>query len=446
MSTSFRSALACALCLFAPLAFGQSTDGYHAIQVFPVVVDTASFTQRFTFRNPYSDDVGSRVVAVGITYYPAMGTAQATPMACNTLNLTGGASHTFASLREICPALPLGSNFGMLVARSVPGPAVATSDLAFAGFSRVSNPLGAGFNVEAFAASNFTSATSVVDGVRRLAATPGSPTFQTNCFVGNIGEITPSGTPVPTSVEVRVFDAANVQVGTTRTVALLPGQVERLLDVFQEVGAPAQDFPDARVSFTKVGSESPGLLSFCTVQDNTSFNADFRIGKQELFSNFMVGSQDQQRYRDIVASGDLKLPGTAALRTFGIPNAITAPSGDSSNDHLFQFQHPDVVSCEVRNPATNARALASYGLEMRLLAFRGGVWVPIAGGNDATGFDELFLGDKIENGAGANAFYLLEVEGNGQISSADRPYKLRCRSGSGHGIGHLVRTGGPVLF
>ena len=39
--------LACA----APVA-AQSTDGYHSLQVFPVVVDTASFAQQFNFTTP----------------------------------------------------------------------------------------------------------------------------------------------------------------------------------------------------------------------------------------------------------------------------------------------------------------------------------------------------------------------------------------------------------
>ncbi len=42
-------------------AVAQSTDGYHAIQVFPIVLDSASFAQRFHFRATASGDVRARL-------------------------------------------------------------------------------------------------------------------------------------------------------------------------------------------------------------------------------------------------------------------------------------------------------------------------------------------------------------------------------------------------
>jgi hypothetical protein len=406
--------------------------------VFPVAVDSASFTQRFTLHNPYSNAVGYKGQAVQFTYYPADGTSQAVPLACNTTGLIGGRSYTFFNLREICNGLPQGSQFGVLVMESV-----VTSDgssLAFAGFSRVSNPQGAGFNVEAYPAHTFTSATSVVDGLRRSMATANAPAFQTNCFIGNMGEFTPAANPVETSVIVTAFDFQGYQVGAATQFALAPGRFVRLLDVFSAVGAPAGNYYDARVEFSKVGAQSPGLITFCTVQDNTSFNADFRIGKQALRSAQSVGSMDNLRLRETRANGDLMLPGTA------VPRLFTIPAGASSNDHLISFAHPDRIGCEIINPATNARALPEYGLELRLLTYRDGAWEALGGGNDVVGFDYLFLGDRTEIGNGSDVTYLLEVESNGQNAGADRPYTLHCKSGSGHGIGHLVRTGGPSLF
>ena len=49
-------ALALMLAGSAQMALAQSTDGYHAVQVFPIVVDSASFAQRFHFRSTYPWD------------------------------------------------------------------------------------------------------------------------------------------------------------------------------------------------------------------------------------------------------------------------------------------------------------------------------------------------------------------------------------------------------
>jgi hypothetical protein len=432
------AALALAALLAAPVAGAQSTDGYHNLLVFPVAVDTASFTQRFTVHNPYSHTAGYRGQAIHFTYYPADGTSQSGPLDCNTTGLIGGRSYTFSRLKELCNGLPAGSQFGVLVMDSV-----ITSDgssLAFAGFSRVANPQGGGFNVEAYPAHTFTSATSIVDGVRRSASTASAPEFQTNCFIGNMGEFTKSASPVQTDVIVTAFDFQGYQVGSATSYSLAPGRFVRLLDVFAAVGAPAGDYYDARVEFSKVGAQSPGLITFCTVQDNTSFNADFRIGKQARWGTQGFGSMDQMRQRETRAASDLVLPGTEGPRAFSIA------AGDSSNDHLLNFAHPDRVGCEIIDPATNARALPQYGLELRLLARRNGAWEMLAGGNGVTGFDNVFLGDRVEIGDGADAPYLLEVESSGQNTSVERPYTLHCKSGSGHGIGQLVRTGGPPLF
>ena len=72
-----------------------------------------------------------------------------------------------------------------------------TSNLPYAGFSRVSNPQGNGFTVEAFAASEFTSADGVINGLRRSAATPSAPAFQTNCFLANLNQLEPDGPALP---------------------------------------------------------------------------------------------------------------------------------------------------------------------------------------------------------------------------------------------------------
>ena len=409
-------------CLVAALACGrasaQTTDGYHSIQVFPVVVDTASFAQRFSFRNP-------NATSVNITpkYFPASGTT-ATAITCPDIVIAAGKTATLASLRTICPALPAGSQFGFLYTSET-----TANNLPYAGFSRVANPQGNGFAVEAFPAHTFTSADAVVNGIRRLAAANGQPAFQTNCFVGNLNDVTPAATPVSTPIHFTLYDSATNVIGGG-DLSLTPGHVTRISDVFATGLAPAGDWNDAQVKFEELGPDEPAILAFCTVQDNTSFGADFRVAKQELgaggqaFLGDVVGGQDNHVARNTLTSVD------SVGRTF------TVATGANVNTHMVYFRHPDYVQCEIVDPNTNARALTGYGLEIRMLDQDGLV---VAGGNNITGFPEVYLGDKTDRNGGSNTRYRIEVEDSGVNTGALRAYKLHCQSGSGHTLGDLIK-------
>ncbi len=410
-------------CLVAALACGrasaQTTDGYHSIQIFPVVVDTASFAQRFSFRNPNPSPV-----TITPKYFPANGTT-ATILTCPDIVIAAGKTATVTSLRTMCPALPTGSQFGFLYTSET-----TANNLPYAGFSRVANPQGNGFAVEAFPAHTFTSADSVVNGIRRLAAAAGQPTFQTNCFVGNLNDVTPAGSPVSTPIHYTLYDSAGNTIGTGGDLSLVPGQVVRLLDVFATGGAPAGDFNDASVKFEELGPDEPALMAFCTVQDNTSFGADFRVAKQELgaggqaFPGDVIGSQDNHVTRNTLTTVD------------SVGRSFTIAAGANVNTHMVYFRHPDYVQCEIIDPGTNVRALAAYGLEIRMLDQDGLV---VAGGNNITGFPEIYLGDKTDRNGGSNTRYRIEVEDSGVNSAASRSYKLHCQSGSGHTLGDLIK-------
>ncbi len=408
-------------------AMAQSTDGYHAIQVFPVAVDSAAFAQRFTFRNPDPDNA----IGLAVQYLPGVGTSQATAIVCPAVAIPANSQAVFTSLREMCPSLAAGSQFGIVYVNENN----ATRKRPFAAFSRVSNPAGIGFSVEAFPAHTFTSADSVVTGIRRIAAAGGQPAFQTNCFIGKMNNVNVSvGTPSDVLVSVR--DSAGALLGSTTTFSVLPGQLMRLLDVFAAVGATAGNYDNARVTFEESGSGEPGILSFCTVQDNTSFGADFRIAKQERgFSQISLtqtpAAQDEHVLRDSTIANDMVMGGLPTGRPFTIASGTTG-----ANTHVVYFRHPDYVQCEIIDPNTNVRALPAYGLEMRILGPDGSVF---AGGNDSTGFNSIYLGDKYQRNNGANTRYTIEVETNGQNNAVARPYKLHCVSGSGHTDGDILR-------
>jgi hypothetical protein len=413
-------------------ALAQTTDGYHSIQVFPVVVDTGAFTQRFTFRNP---DTNTTITVIP-TYVPGEGTSQAGMLGCPSFTVAAASSRTFGSLRDICPALAAGSQFGYLYLRED-----NTEAQPFAAFSRVSNPAGQGFTVEAFPANTFTSADQSISGLRRLAASGGAPAYQTNCFLGNLHDVTPEVPAEVTRVNYSIIAADGSTIASS-FIDLAPGKLVRMLDVFATAGAPAGNYDGARIKFVEAGQfNEPALMSFCTVQDNTSFGADFRIGKQERSDATEFGSwaaQDDHVNRHTTVRRDMRLPGETEGRVFSIP-----AGGLSSNTHVFYFRHPDEVGCDIADAVTHETVPASYGLELRLIGPDGSSVV--AGGDGVVSFHDVYLGDKAERNSGASGRYTLEVETDTESASA-RPYALHCHTGSGHTLSDMIRTGGPDRF
>ena len=428
MSSLKYLALASGLALFALAgaapATAQTTDGFHAIQVFPIAVDSAAFTQRFTFKNPDA----TKAAEITVSFFPAA----ATPVACPNFTIPANGQKVFASLRAVCPAIPAGSQYGYLYTYTAPGAAGSANvgeNRLFSGYSRVSNPQGNGFSVEGFPAHTFTSADTIVTGLRRLAAAGASPAFQTNCFIANLHELT-AATSVGSTITYKLYDSAAVQIGTG-SFNLMPGKMVRLLDVFAAAGAPAGDYNDASIVFGETGMGEPGLMSFCTVQDNSSFGADFRIGKQLRGYGTQyagVAQQDDHVVRDASVGFDIKVSGDTNARAFSIA------SGTLMNTHVVYFRHPDWVQCEIVD-ANGARIASTYGLDMRL---RDQYLNTLAGGPGVQGFGRIYLGDKTERNNGTNARYTIEV-GSSTPTTAARSYRLHCQSGSGHTLGDIIR-------
>lgn len=421
------AALSLLLGIVGHSAVAQTTDGYHTIQVFPLVVDTASFTQRFQFRNPNAE-----AISIATRYFPANGTAQAAPLDCNAINVPAGQMAIILSLRTLCPGLnPVGSHFGFLYTRE----ASTTKNLPYTGFSRVANPQGLGFTVETFPPHTFTSADSAVIGIRRLAATLTTPAYQSNCFVGNLNDVN-SIAQTNLRIHYTIYNDQSTAIAEG-DINLLPGKMLRMLDVFAFAGltdlSAAGNYNDAQIKFEEfadVPTDEPGMMAFCTVQDNTTVGSDFRIAKQELgaggfaFPGDMIGAQDNHVARETLVNSD------ALQRPF------TILAGDNSNTHVIYFRHPDYFQCEIIDPATGVRAVTGYGLEMIMRDQDG---VNMVGGNDITGWSRIYLGDKTERNGGSNSRYTIEVQDAERNSALTRPYTLHCQSGSGHTLGDLVR-------
>lgn len=425
-----RWVLALGICLgTVGTACAQSNDGYHRIQIIPVAVDTTSFTQRFVFWPALPEDT-----SVSVRYYPADGTTQASPIDCPAFVIPGSKAtqllypgKVFASLREICPALAAGSQFGFIYLANT-GP----KNQPFSGYSRVSNQQGIGFSVEAFPAHVFNSSPAVVQGLRRRAASGGSPAFQSNCFLATLGDTQAPFSTATSDIHFGLLAVNGSELGGGHLL-LPPGRIVRLLDVFSSLGAPAGDYDNVSFRY-HVDSGNAATMAFCTVQDNSSFGADFRIAKPDQDGTCLDecedwGFGDSHYARDTRAGADRLIIGDAQRRAFSIP-----AGANHQNTHILRFRNPDWISCELINPATQTRALPAYGLEMRLVN-SGSV---LAGGNNVTGFDNFYLGDKPDQG-GTNKAYHIQVESSETNEASARPYILHCQSGSGNTRGDTVR-------
>jgi hypothetical protein len=169
----------------------------------------------------------------------------------------------------------VGSNhFGYLVVQDAATEAIN----AFFVYSRTQNPQAIGFSIEGFPAGSLTGQSQRVKGLKRSA---GPVPYQSNCFVASFEK--------PVDYIIRLRDSGGGVIGTVpqapaTSLHLEPHQLIRYLDIFAAAGVVG-DISNVSAQINAVNPTSPGnrdhplFASFCTVQDNVSFGADFRIGK-----------------------------------------------------------------------------------------------------------------------------------------------------------------------
>jgi Chaperone of endosialidase len=257
---TIRLSIAGAMVLIGVVGTGateaQTTAGTSATIVVPVIAQTASFGSEVTAYNP-----NAGTITVNVAFYDANNTSSPGPKTCAALSLPAGQSAQFSAAGQC--ALPAGSNFGLLVLAELSG------TQRFYGYARTQTPSGVGFSTEGFPIENFNDQLQHATGLRRQSAAPG---YQTNCFVGTLGDAV--------SYELRLFNGVtNVQIGSTLAGSLSAYQQLRYLDVFAQAGAAAGDYSNVRAEFTNLTGATKKLIGFCTVQENVSLAADFRIAK-----------------------------------------------------------------------------------------------------------------------------------------------------------------------
>ncbi len=411
-----------ALCC-AATSHGQTTGAAGSVIVFPNVASTASFNSEVNIQNRNNVDV-----TLDVLFYESLNSTTKGLHTCSQFPVPAGESLSF-TLAAQC-SLDTATHFGMLIVRNHD---LANQTEVFYGYARTQTPQAVGFSVEGFPIGNFSGAVSYVQGLKRSST---GPTYQSNCYIGALGE--------RIDFKVTLFDGAD---GTESAPlgsfsgALLPFVSFRFLDVFTALGAPAGDHTNVRARYeitalNSVTNGVPAYVGFCTVQESNTFSADFRIAK----------SQDAQDFRQKrkICYGQTSTCGTLVSS----PTTVTADT--DLNIHELYIAQPDFVKCDLVGDAPTLSQL-----QMRLREpgnyLTAPVFVPAApydsapftgGGAGANSF-YIYTGEHSEWNGGSTDRWYIDVEGRDGTSGA-LAYGITCTSGNGISIPYVRTVTGRV--
>ena len=387
-------------------AGAQSTAAAGSVVVIPVVAQTASYTTEVTVQNP-----NAAPITLNVAYSDAVGTFAPGPATCIPLSVPALATVPF-TLSAQCTLDPTKSHFGMLVLQDA---AAQQTDTFFA-YSRVQNPSNIGFSIEGFPIGAFSGAPADVVGIKRTSA---APSYQSNCFVGALGEAI--------NYQIILRDGTtNGIIGSPITGTLQPYELVRYLDVFGATGAnaPAGDYTNVRANFTATTTNLtpgfPAFVGFCTVQDNTYYSNDFRIAKStDALSD---------------AAKRIVCFGQDSCGAVSVTNPETITGVTTRNVYSMIVTQPDFVAC---NLVAASADLAN--LQMRIRGpgapFGTTVWPSSApydsGGAGKTSF-YISTGPRnaVNNGTATRWFIDVEQTSTSTATGAIS-YGITCQSGNG---------------
>lgn len=263
-------------------AAGSSANRYFAEQVLPIAVDSGTYRSEI-----YIDalDMGAASDVFQVTYYGGADTSAPGRLDCGQKVI--GPHPVKFSLRDLCPALPAGSQYGMLSLSTV-GVSVGTDSPArLRVYARVQNYQGIGFSVEGIPPQTAVGETYVIGLKNNLDAN--GVRHQVNCFVGLFPENrAPNPGPQPATASFTLFQAGNYKGSTT--VPLMHGGLTRVLDVFAAANQPLayQENISIRV-WVNGGGQLVDYFAFCTQQENGNFSADFRLAAPQENDAYTAG-------------------------------------------------------------------------------------------------------------------------------------------------------------
>lgn len=407
----------------------QATAGAGSVVVIPLVTHSASFKAEIFVRNDQGTEITLDVLFFDTLLAPPPGQRP-----CNQLVVPAGQTVSF-TLATQCTFNPLNSHFGMLVLADATGTYKTNF---FYAFARSQNPDGIGASVEGFPIGTFSGQNANVIGLKRVAAAPG---YDTNCFVGALGE------PVDYTLEL-IDSTSTTQIGTTLSGSLVPFQLVRFLDIFAAAGAAPGDYTNVRARFSATDTDpnAPALVGFCTVQEDKTFGADFRVAKSR-------DAFDLRAKRLVCYASD----DCINANTVNPTQAITT----QTNVHTAFIVQPDFVKCDLVSPH-----LADLQMRLRVgddAVFGTTVFVPTApfnanppytaGGSTLTGF-YIFTGNRSQVGAVGHVgeivrwFIDVQASATGLANPGDFPldYGIICTAGNGISVPYFRGQTARVAF
>ena len=382
----------------------QTTAAAGTVMVVPVVAATGTFSTEVTVRNG-----NSNAVTLNVRFYEALGSASPGQRTCSQLALNSQESKQF-SLGTQC-TLGAGGHFGMLILEDAAAEKINT----FGVYSRTQNFAASGFSIEGFPIGNFSSATAGSLGLKRTTA---GPPFQTNCFVAALGE------QVDYKIQLRE-PTANAQIGSDITGTLLPYQMIRYLDIFTAAGLPTGDYQNIRAVFDDTDVGEPSFVGFCTVQDNVSFGADFRIARS-------TDGADLGQRRTVCY-------GESPCGTIDPTSPTQIPNVTTKYIHWMLVRPPDYIKCQLFGPNVADLEMQLRGPGDVLLAPVFANPIPpynsapyTSGGNDQTSF-YIYTGERGTINGGTATRWFIDVSAREGTPPGSFPlsYGIDCSSGNG---------------
>ena len=410
--------LAATLVGAAATAGAQSVIGFGPAMVIPIAAQTNTYTSEIFVGHQSGLSLVLRVEFVG-----GIGTAAPGWRDCGTIvvpSSSGWVSSTSFSLGAQC-GLPAGSNFGMvLLSNDAP-----FQNSGFFAYSRTQAFNATGFSVEGFTAGSLSAQSQRLIGLKRVTGAGPSPVpFQTNCFVGSFEEAV--------DYRIRLSDSAGNQLGFVDG-SLQPFQLVRHLVIFAAAGLSG-NFSNVsvviqnRATFVQGNKYFPPYLSFCTVQDNLLFTADFRIAKS--FSSF-DGAHSTQIFAcepPGCPSYDYSIKDVTKKDVIAmfvrVPDQITCElKSDRLGELEMQLRQPDIVSTPLSSVNPGSAAFTPLPGPV------------VAGGSDQVNFayDTGLEIVRASDGTVMRDFWSLEISARETVPSPTTPinYSISCRNGSG---------------
>jgi len=392
----------------------QSTLGYAPTILIPVVAQTVSFASEIFVHN-----LQGAALTVNVTLVEATTSSSPGPHTCSQLVVPATGSASFSLLAQCTLAADV-THFGYLVLQDASPEGLNP----MFGYSRVQNPQAIGFSVEGFPAGGLAGQSQRVNGLKRTLA-PAPIPFQTNCFVGSFDK--------PVDYFIRLKNSAGTNIGTGISGHLDPHQMIRYLDIFAAAGL-ACDFSNVGATFSALNASTPGnrdhplYFGFCTVQDNVSFGADFRIAKS---------------FTGWDATHSQSFGGCTPADCGAYDYAIS----DAGKKQVFQvfIRPPDRIVCsllsdrlgELGMRLREPRSIGDCdlcGLPPGSSALPTTTGAIVAGGFDQTTFTYDTGTDVIRpsDGAQTRDIWTIEVSArNGTTPVVPLPFSLSCKSGNG---------------